>query len=282
VVLDPKHELLAEFDYTKTAQELAAQFRGATSVVDRVLVMQRLGNKDAGAEKVATITAALSDPFHNVRGMALQSIETPTAEQQRLTTEMAKSDPHSEVRALAISLLAEWESPELNAVAREALNARPYAVVAAGLQALVLSDPAAAAEAATDLENIDNTQISVALADIYAAAGDPAKLSFFEKQMGEIDGFAAIELFENYRSLLAKGTEAQLLGGISKMSAMGTDMTQSPWRRIAATKTLNDMREEAKAEGAPEMVDNLGKIITEIKAKETMDDLKQIYQQYGN
>jgi len=282
VVLDPKHELLAQFDYTKTAKELAAQFKGATSVVDRILVIQRLGRKEASAEKEATITAALSDPFHEVRGMAMQSIETPTAKQKELVVKLAKSDPHSEVRAAAIGLLVAMESPELNTIAKQALDARPYAVVAAGLQALAQSDPATASKAAAKLEDVDNFEITGALAGIYAAAGDPAKLPFFEKQMATINGFAAIDLLEGYRNLLAKGTDAQMAEGIAKMSALGLNQSESPWRRIAATKALNDMREEAKVSGKAEVVTKLGELISAIKAQETMDDLKQIYQQYGN
>jgi len=282
VVLDPKHELLAEFDYTKSAGELAAQFRGATSVVDRMLVLQRLGGKDAGAEKTAILTAALSDPFHGVRGMALQALESPTAEQKTLVISLAENDPHSKVRAAAIGMLTAIEVPELNAIATQALDARPYAVVAAGLQALMQSDPTAASEAAAKLEDVENSEISGVLAGIYAASGDPARLPFFEKQMMSISGFGAIELYEGYRTLLARGSAEQMTAGIAKMSAMGLDQSEDPWRRIAATKALNDMREEAKAAGKTESVASLGKLITAIKAKETLDDLKQIYQQFGN
>ena len=283
VVLDPKHTLLATFDYTKTAAELAAQFRGATSVVDRMLVLQRLGNKDASADKTATLTAALSDPFHGVRSAALEGLGSDlTPEQLTAVRRLAKTDPHSAVRSAAIELLTEREDAELKTIATQALDARPYPVVAAGLSALVASDPAAASAAAARLEDVDNNEIAGALATIYARGGDASKLPYFEERMKTAQGYPAIDLFGSYATLLASGTEAQQKAGVDRLVGYGKDQTQSPWRRIAATKTLNDMREAARAAGNQAEVDRLGTLIGEIKAAETMGELKQIYQQFGN
>jgi aminopeptidase N len=283
VVLDPKHTLLARFNYTKTTEELAAQFKGAPSLIDRMLVLQRLGNKDASPLKTEVATMALNDPFHGVRELALDMIlSAPDASQLPTIRQLAKSDPHSGVRSAAIEVLAANEDSELKAISKMALGAQPYRVVAAGLQGLVIADPAAAAAEATKLEALENPAVNSTLAGIYAEAGDPAKLPFFEKQMATADGYGALDLMDGYRTLLAKGTPAQMASGLEKLVTMGKDLGQSLFRRLAATKAINDMREEAKAAGNTAVVTKLGGLISAIKAVETDPNLTRFYQQFGN
>ena len=283
VTLDPKHELLAIFDYTKTTEELAAQFRGAYSMVDRMLTVQRLSRKEDSRLKTATMTAALKDPAHQIRSMALDMVsESPNAEQLEIMRKLARADPHSGVRAAAIEALTQTKDGDLRAVADVALNARAYPVVAAGLQGLLSVDPKAAAVAANRLETVDNADVSGAVSLIYAAAGDISKLPFFEKQMNEVTGYAAFDLMDAYRTLMASGGTEQVDAGIAKMSGIATDMKQDPWRRIASTKAINDMREEAKLAGNATLVAHLGKLITEIKSKETLIDLQRAYDNFGD
>jgi aminopeptidase N len=283
VTLDPKHNLLAQFDYLKTTEELAAQFKGAYSLIDRMLVLQRLALKDDSALKTATVTAGLSDPFHGIRAAALDLAgDEPTAEQLPLIRALAMSDPHSEVRSAAIAVLTAQEDVELKTIAMAALDARPYPVVAAGLEGLMAVDPAAAATAALKLEDIDNATISATLAGIYAEAGDATKLPFFEKQMAKMEGYPAMDLMSAYAKLLPAADSDQMAAGINKMGGMAMDQTQNPWRRIASTKALNEMRIAAAEAGQAALATELNTMITTIKEKETMEDLIRIYQQFGS
>lgn len=282
VVLDPKHTLLAQFNYTKTAEELAAQFKGAPSLVDRMLVLQRLGNKDASALKTEVATMALNDPFHGVRELALDMmLEAPDASQLAAIRRLAKSDPHSGVRSAAIEVLAANKDSELKAISEMALDAQSYRVAASGLQGLMIADPNAASAAAKKMEMLDNATINSALAGIYAESGDPAKLPFFEKQMATADGYGALDVMDGYRKLLSKGTPAQVASGLELLTKLGKDQSQSLFRRLAATKAINDMREEARAEGKTDMVTQLGTLISAIKAVETDPNLTRFYQQFG-
>jgi aminopeptidase N len=70
--------------------------------------------------------------------------------------------------------------------------------------------------------------------------------------------------------------------GIDKLKNIGMTQTGSPWRRLAATKAIHEMREALKASGEDAAkVTMLKTIIDGIKAAETVPDLVQIYQQYG-
>lgn len=283
VIFDPKHDLLAQFDYTKTAAELAAQFRGAPTVVDRMLVLQRLARKDASADRTATITAALNDDFYGVRNLALRLAEDPTSAQLSEVKQLAMSDPHSRVRASAIELLADAEVDGLDSIATQALKARPYPVVAAGLAALAQVDPERAAREATALESVKNDDLQGALAQLYAQSGDLTKLPYFEKRMKDIDGFAAIDLFGAYGKLIQGTGPEQMLKGTNSLKNMGLNQDASPWRRLAATKAIHDMRERLKElDGNAEQILALKVLIDEIKTAETDPQLKQIYGQYGN
>ncbi|MEM6770213.1 MAG: M1 family metallopeptidase, partial [Bacteroidota bacterium] len=284
VIFDPRHEILATYDYTKTTEELAAQFKGAPSLIDRILTLQRLSRKEASAAKTSTVTLGLQDPFHAVRELALQNLdENITAEQRALVKQLAMSDPHSSVRAGAIQLMAAMGAEGVEDVAAAALEAQPYGVVASGLEVLSEINPARAAQEAKDLESVDNGDIQSALASIYAKSGDLSKLPFFEDKMQDVDGFPAIDLFSGYGALLTSGNAKQMKMGIDKLNGFALDLDQSPWRRISATKALHEIRESLKATGGAEaQVTMLKTLIDAIKANETMEDLKNIYQQFGN
>ena len=204
VIFDPAHQLLAEYDYSKSPEELAAQFRYAPAFLDRYEAIGLLSNEDGNQElKEELFTQALQDTFYAIRGVALQSIEEPTAEQLVLIRQIARSDERSEVRATAINLLTQSGDEELGAIATEAMDAEPYAVVAAGLEALVATDPEAASQAAEKLEEIDNSSISGALAGLYSETGALEKLPYFEQQLGKTDGYEAVALYNRLSGTLS-------------------------------------------------------------------------------
>ena len=283
VVFDPHHTLLARFDYSKSTEELAAQFKGATSLIDRVLVVQRLAGKPEGPGKEQTMTMALRDPFYGVRSLAMSAVN-PTPEQLGIIERIARTDPHGGTRAQAVIVLGGdtgIDDEIVKSVATDALTARPYPVVAAGLEVLAEKDLQAAIAAARELEAVDNDDIAGALATLYAEAGDTSKLTYFEDRMGEVDGNGAIDLMRAYQSLLAQADDRAIQEGVAKMKAQALLQTNSPYRRIAAMVALNDLRESNRelAEGA-QMVEQLSTIIKEIKAAETEPQLQAIYQQF--
>ena len=283
VIFDPNHAILAQYDYAKEASALARQYQVAPNYVDRYLTVQRLGNGDASTERASTLTAALRDPFHSIRSLALNYVKQPTAAQLTIIRDIARSDAHSGTRAAAIELLAETKDAELEAIATEALKAYPYPVVAAGLISLLETNPEAAVRAAADLESVDNDDISGAIAQLYGASGDVSKLAYFEERMNKVDGFGAIDLLAAYQELLVQADDAEVNRGVEMMKALAINQGTSPFRRLAATRALHLMRESKKESAdAAAMVTQLKTIIDEIKAAETEPQLQQIYGQYGN
>ncbi|MBB4079080.1 aminopeptidase N [Lewinella aquimaris] len=289
VIFDPTHQLLAEYDYEKSPEELAAQYRYAPAFLDRYSAVGRLSmleGNDTLREEI--LTAALQDTFYAIRGTALQSLEAPTPVQLDLIREIARNDNHSQVRVTAIMLLTEAVDEQLPEIAAAAMEAQPYTVVAAGLQAMVATDADAAARAAEQLEAIDNASISGALAALYSETGALEKLPYLEQRLATTDGYEAISLYTAYQALLAKGASAQQTSGVAILKDLALDQSQSPWRRLAATKAISDLRNDlsTRVEEATEDAD-LNKLIMEmgnsletIKATETNAELKSIYQQF--
>ncbi|MCP9234564.1 M1 family metallopeptidase [Lewinella sp. JB7] len=288
VIFDPEHRLLAEYEYEKSPEELAAQYRYAPSFLDRYSAVGRLSMTEGSDElRDEILTSALRDSFYAIRGTALQSLEEPTDDQREIIRDIARNDEHSQVRATAIALLTEAEDDQLADIARAAMKAESYTVVATGLQALVATDTAAATAAAAELEAIDNPSISGSLATLYSETGALEKLPYLEQRLGSTDGYDAIALYTAYQTLLAKGPAAQQTQGVSVLKDMALDQSQSPWRRLAATKAINDLRNDLSARvDAMEESGELNKLIMEmgtsleaIKAAETNAELKSIYEQ---
>ena len=289
VIFDPAHQLLAEYDYEKNFDQLVAQFRSAPAFLDRYEAIGLLSQAEDGDAAVLeeVMTAALRDTFYAIRGVALQNLESPTDAQLAAIREIAREDDRSEVRALAINLLTQAEDEQLAEIARTALEARPYTVVAAGLEALVAADPEGAAATAEELETIENGSISGALATLYSETGRLDKLPYLETQLGGADGYEAIGLYTAYQSLLAKGETAQQTAGVARLQELALDQSQSPWRRLAATKAISDLRtdlserleELGNTEELNKLIMEMGTGLENIKAAETNADLRNIYQQ---
>jgi aminopeptidase N len=289
VIFDPAHQLLAEYDYERSAEEFAALYRHGTAFLDRYLAVARLSEMEgADAVRNEILTEALNDEFYAIRGVALQSLESPTETQLERIRAIATADEHSRVRATALNVLTQMEDEQLATIARRAMDARSYTVVAAGLQALVVADPEIAAASAGDLEDTANDGIRSAIASLYSESGAVDKLPYIEQQLEKLDNYDAIDYYTAYQALLAQGANAEQTAGVARLKEIALNQSQSPWRRLAATKAISDLR-GALSERARELdpEDEMNKLILEInnsletiKASETNADLKNIYRQF--
>jgi aminopeptidase N len=292
IVFDAEHVLLAQRNEERSTAQLVFQYTHAPRFYDRYAAVARLAEQEPSGEGNAVITAALADPFYAIRELALDAVpETPTPEMLTAIRTLAQSDPHSSVRATAIEVLAEFADEQAGSIARAALDARPYPVVSAGLEVLAQLDPAAAAAAATQLEDADNPQIIATLASLYAEAGNTDKLPFFATNLRNVDGPPAVAFYEAYQTLLADAGWEQADAGVAQLQAVATDMGQSPWRRLAATKSVSDLGRvyesriddeayAAEKDMLSKKVLEVGAVLTAIKAAETNEQLQQLYQQF--
>ncbi len=280
LVVDAEHTLLAEWDESRSEEEYVFQFNNAPLFYDRYSALQGLKDSEKGKELAVK---ALDDPSWAVRNSALTMLnatDNPTV--MTKVEKMAKTDSRSQVKSAALLMLAKTGDAKYVSVAKNAIdNERAYGVVAAGLEALTQLDKAEATKYAAKLENEKSGSIIAAVGSIYESTGDMSKLSFFEKNVDKTSGYGTINFLNSYSELAAKGGPQTMLDTGITLSKLGLDMQQSPWKRFGATRALDNLYKKLKDGGETEKSMQLKKLIGDIKAAETMDQLKGLYNNFG-
>jgi aminopeptidase N len=156
------------------------------------------------------------------------------------------------------------------------------------LDLLNIIDPNKALTAAKQLEEENSSQLNGAIANIYANSGDPKYLAFFKKNKEKIDGYQAFNFFSAFALLATNADIKTTFNAVDQMEAIGLNMSQSPWRRLAAARGINDIRnyyyQKETRDGKEktdfdQIVADLGERLKKMKAAETNIDIKNLYDQ---
>lgn len=290
MIFDADRTLLAQKQETKDEDAYIYQFRHAPKFFDRYEAMQNLAYSE-NPEADAIFKEALKDDFWVIRAIAVDFVEDNLdANVMSTLRNIAKTDPHSVVRATAIEKLATLEDEQVVDIAKYIIeNDEAYSTISAALQSLIELDSTAALQYAEKLENEESDEIKAAVSSIYANSGDPKYLPYFEKNFNNIDGFSVVSLMESYQQLAAKADTESALTAMTKLKSIATDMSQSLWRRFGATRAINSMRsfyqeQAADAEGEmkttyTDQIAKLNEMLDEIVEKETDSQLQSLYSQ---
>ncbi|HRI60769.1 MAG TPA: M1 family aminopeptidase [Saprospiraceae bacterium] len=279
--VDANKTLLCVKSDAHTPEEFAFMYRNAPLFRDRQEALEALRSEKSELAK-QVLNEALKDKFYSIRQMALNRVDEKDPAVLPNIVKMAESDPDPGVRSSAIKLLGETDDKQYIPILQKGLGAdQPYSVVGASLEALTKLDRQAAIAASKTLENEDSDAISSTLADLYAQNPDRANLAFFEKKLNKVDYMAAFSFFDNYQKFLfGLGDPTILDAGVEKLKGVSLNMTTSEFRRFAATKAISDLRTGFREKGDAAKVEALGKIIKEIKEKETDPTLKLYYDMF--
>ena len=289
MIFDAERVLLAERKEDKTEEELIFQYYHAPKFLDRYEAILKLTNSETSGAKMV-FKDAQKDAHWYIRGTALQSIDLSNPQTNLpLIQQLATNDPHSEIRSLAYDYLIEIEDASALAVCERTLQAdSSYLVIGKALELISNIQPARAQALAKELENEDSDQIIDAIGRIYANSNDTKYLSFFEKKMSKVDGYATFSFFDNYSYLAVQTPIEKHAPVIDKLEQLALNMKQSPWRRLAAAKAINNFRNfyyeqsfstNSDKERLENLVKELGERLEKIKAKETSPELKALYDQ---
>ena len=118
-------------------------------------------------------------------------------------------------------------------------------------------------------------------------------MSFFENKWDDVDGFAAISFVDNYAKLASGESAETIVDAAKKLKGVAMNMGQSPWRRFAATKAINDLHGEVYGRAndvtdETEQTDLTSKdnmliqLIEDIKSTEENEQLLQFYANFPN
>ncbi len=256
ILFDPEHVLLAEIQDNKTDEQLLYQYDHAPGFFNRYEPTARFrGNAMPMARQL--MRKALADPFWAIRGLALSNISEEAAADEALLGQLqqiAVADPNSNIRSLAFDKLMELEYPGAAAGAVLAIEKdSAYNVIGSALQYLSLFDRPKALEYARLLENEPVDELLLALGELYAETGDTGYLSFYEKNLKKVSGFALIYFMDSYQSLAFEGGPGSANSALQKLQPLALDFSGSTWQRLAATRALNLLRQAAATDERAEM-----------------------------
>jgi aminopeptidase N len=282
VNFDAEKVLLCVKDDKHTPEEWAFLYNNGPLFYDRMEALTNLETQkgDALAQKV--FLAALSDKHWSIRQKAMELADVKSPVALNAIAKIAESEKNPGVRATAIGILgATADKQYLPLIQKGLADDQPYSVAAAALNAMNSIDPKAASEAAKVLENIDNDDIAVQLADIYAKHPDKSHLPFFEQKLVKIDLMGAFSFFDHYQKFLTGLEDSALISqGVVNMKNISLNAKTSQWRRFGATKGIADLRNYYREKGNTDKVTELEKLIEEIKEKETDETLKLYYSMF--
>ncbi len=292
MTLDPEYVLLAEINDNKTQEEFVFQYFNGTRFLDRYQALRDLeGGEHPRLHEV--LIGALDDPFWAVRSRAIMHIEFQPGIAPKVR-QIARQDPHAQVRSIALEYLAANRDTALRAIALERIQRDSANLVRGGaLYALSLVDNEAALPYAKDLAaKAGNSSILLdAIGQVYAQSGNPAYLPFFEEKMNRVDGYPAMSFIQQYQSLVEMTKDARVQDeAILQLQQLALNQGGSPWRRFAAFRAINDFRAlyRANLDSAEDTeekdrltskIEQLNQVMQEIREKETNEQLKGIYQQ---
>lgn len=279
VDFDADRILLAQKADNHTEDEWAYIYNNSKKYLARIEALDALkASKNPKAQ--AIIKKALDDKHWSIRQEAIQNlmIQSDPSVLDKVAA-MAQADTRSTVRAAALAKLAASKDNKWASTYRNVLEKEPaYPVISAAMQALYKVDPNAATDVAKKFENDSNDDLVNGVASIYAENPKAEHIAFFEKSLTKVDGMSCINFVGNYVKVLDKLGEQNILDKMSKLKEIGVNQTQSPWRRFACAKAINDVRQKYKKQ-ANMNYSELTKMLSEIAGKETNEQLKAIFSQ---
>lgn len=292
ITFDSERTLLAEYQNNLTDDQLAFQFLNGSRFMDRFEAIRRLSENNSPL-LTTILTPALKDPHWAIRSSAIEWIQGKVSpELKDALQKLVLQDPHSEVRSAALLKLSEYDNAKALEIATEAMkNDSAYNVLAIGLEILHQNDPQAGIKAATRLEDENSEDIRVAISEIYKTSEDSTFIGFFEKNLRRLNAFNAILFISNYQEFALSLGENYAAKAAQTLKSLALDAAQNPWRRLGATRALNDMRNTYRSQAnisrnpstksaLEAKVADITKTIEEIKLFEPNEELKAIYLQF--
>jgi len=155
VNVDGDKMLLTEKKDNKTLDNYIHQYKYAGNYLDRREAIDFAGRNIGDPKAWELVKTALKDKYPGLRNFALSKVdfrkENIKKEAEPIIADLAKNDPKSIVRAVAIGLLSNYNSPEYKDLLIKAVNDSSYSVAGNALEGLSKVDPASAMTAAKKL-----------------------------------------------------------------------------------------------------------------------------------
>jgi len=210
-VLDPNRVLLTEWDEPSlTTEEYHRQWKSCNTLQ---LKLNALGALTEEKEYAGVWREALINPFWYIRLRALDYIPTLKDTDKEILTNMASSDPHSQVRAAAIRILSDKKINTQESFYENIISSdSAYVSISEALKALTTLNPSKAGALAKEMKEEKNNILQEGIAEAIASTDDPENLDYFEQKLSKdpssaptiIDQYLDILLSQNISTMYAK------------------------------------------------------------------------------
>ena len=279
IVFDDKDMILGTISEKKPFEYYAYQYFNHPSYEARkegLMQGSRLKTDNQGEQ---VVLAALSDPFWQIRVLAIEKSGRLSDERKQLGINLIKNlatkDSTSAVRAAALTFLAEnLPEEEIKAMLATVFEKElSYTVLSVALQALAVVDTEAAMAQATKMEKDESSQMITGIGKLYSTEGKADKAEFFRNafRSGKLKGFDEIGMLNSYTYFLINNPEEMERGVedfryLSENGGMYTKMFLPQFVTGISNKLENDIANN-EAEIAELEKDNNPALVQQLQAE---------------
>jgi aminopeptidase N len=234
VVVDSRRELLATWKQEpETLEAYQLLWKNATHFRDYLTVLEGVAALKSTTEARQLFMEALAHPHAGLRVEAIALWDFTDWKNDALLIEnlrtMARLDPDSRVREIALEKLGEADAQKQAALFRDRIaNDSSYRVISAALVQLALSDSMEALALAKGFEGVRYVRPTVI--QLYGQYGDSSHVDFFETQWAALSVGLRYGIVQAYTELALRSNDRELMGrAIGFMSARGQE--ESGWMK---------------------------------------------------
>jgi len=247
---DVDKTLVGEIQDHKSAANYSFAYVHAPSFSNRLEAVQFALKDQNLTDSKLILEKALRDPSHQIREELIQGLDFSKPEIQAFAEpellKMAKNDPRTKVRALAIEKLCETRNHIYEPLCMEGLKNPSYAIEAASLNGFISLNPDQAEKKIQSLDKETLDHMAGPIANFYAFRADDAKASFFDQIFQSGNPSKEFQVFRFYLAYLKKNTNpditqtgvnniVQLIQGIHQSGA--NEEVAAAFRGIAGAKS---------------------------------------------
>ncbi|HZF99419.1 MAG TPA: M1 family metallopeptidase [Chitinophagales bacterium] len=277
VNVDANKKMLWNKTENKPLQQYLYQYRNG-NYLDRYEALQRFAELQSENDTAANaLVGAVDDKFWRLRDAAVEAVDMNDQMTPRVRgklEQLAKSDPRSLVRAVALIKLSQTADTALVGLFLNALRDSSYTVMAQGLSGLNELAPERAAREAKALMQEKNTTVAGAVMYVLAASRDTTLHDYFLENIARApsaERFSAVMTYGRFLATLPFSNSSRKLGSLYKMAVEETQW----FVRYAAISALFDVRTAWDAE-----VETLGMELNALNSGDARyTDLKQQVEQ---
>lgn len=212
--LDTDKILVGAVKDNKTLANYIYQYNNAPSYANRIKAVEFALTKNKEPEAQQLLLAALKDKDDAIRATAAKGFNLKEEKIKAMVAPtllgLAKSDPNSTVRAVAVARLAMSGDNNYLPIAQAALKDQSYRVIGAGVEGISVLAPTTLPTVIAGLDEDTKAHIPATLSRIYAGIGDDSYNKYYMDILNTADINKLAGVVGNYLAYLSKNTNPQI------------------------------------------------------------------------